>query len=866
MRYLGPVILLSLMLLLVVAGLREFLILRSPWDSKIASAQSIMYYEISGDRTLKMKIYENDRSIRVVSHVSIPSAGYRYDPELRYSYCIEAVVRDMKNAEIWRHEYWIETRQSKSEFSNGMWGMECAFTTTGLEVTDDRVMFVIFPQEILRGESVLELKLKGYDDGSALLRAYRAIERNGIEVARAELTLADDDKLKIAERVFRSDWRELTQLERQLMLRNEWQRIPPLGVSGVDYQTRQLYFTGFHLPAEVLPPEEGEYLAPGAGTALNVKGPLEIKLYGRMAQRLPTFEEQKFHLSVPEPPVGPEDVALSIQIVKTPGLSESRDLSVSAYGGFFREFSTFRFSSGEMAGLSIVNRSQHPLRIIPLLSQGDESSLLGEFRLSHTGISDFKAIVPQARYYSAFRIRPGAEPLKFNLFGMESPGGGQTLRIVAYPVLECDAMDAEQEMLVALRGKDGSVVFEGGLKLDAVVSPFEDYPDADPAQRRCAGEAQTAYLRYPDGEYVLELYSGNEIDVIVQSTACLYCEEKKHSSIQVDIEPIKWRNEVMELSCWFSLGVIDEEKLASENRRTLIRARMRMEAPEEIPVDPYQAYVAIEAESGVSASRLLEQARDVIDTVGPWAYSSYTLVSAGKELTVDVPREYLGRPALIHCELGGSKVSGRKIMIEIDGRTALAQNLRMQSADIVLPVREGRHRFLLQGAENGDRFWINLPVENAQLSKHFFDRTVYRLEPGANLNFNVDHKAGTKQSLNILAYESDGASGGILRASFDGNFPRLRQPAVSTGITQAYKEQKLVSPGASESLLSVDRNASVSQPGAMLMTLFEDASGGSHKLTLSLGGASRAVWVRVFAIEEVPRPGKGFMIWKSSRR
>jgi|GEM_PF-5529464 len=865
MRYLGPIILLFLMIALVAAGLREYLMMRSPWDAKIAQAQSIMYYEVSGEKALKMKIYETDRSIRLMSHISLKSAGYEYDPEIRYTYCLEAVVKDAQDTELWRHEYWIETRQSKSDFSNGMWGMECAFTTTGLEVTDDRLTFIIFPENVPRGESMLELSLKGYEDGKALLRAYRAVERNGIEVARAELTLADDDKLKMAERAFHSDWRELTRLERQLMLKNEWQRVPPVGVSGVDYHTRQLYFTGFHMPGEMQPLEEGQYLAPGAGIALNLKGPVDLKLYGKISQRLPTFEEQKFRLPLPDAPVGPEDIELSLQIVKTPSLVENRKITVSAYGGFFREFTDFSLAAGEMASLSLVNLSAQPLRVLPLLSKGDEKSVLGQYRLEPASISRMKAIVPEARYYNAYRIKPGNESLQFNLFGEKSSGGGQTLRIVAYPVMGCNDVASEYEIKAAIRSSDGATVFDGGFKLDAVVSPFEDYPAIDPAQTRCPGDAQTAYLRFPDGEYTLELSSEKEIDVIVQTAACLYCEEQKHSSIQTEIEPLRWRNEIMELSRWFSLSANEEEKLSVEGRRTVIRARMRMEPPEEVPVDPGQAFMTLEAEGTVPASKLLEQVRESTELIGPWTYGAYTAVSAEAEYFINVPRDYLGRPAIIHCELSG-EIQGRQIKVEIDGKPVLTQNLRMLSTDIILPLSPDRHSLILHGGQKDDRFWINLPVEKAQLSRHFFERTVYRLEPGTSMSFSVEHSAGIKQSLNVLAYGTGSSYGGVIRASFDGSSPRLRQPAVSSGITQAYKEQRLITPGASESLLSVDRNASVLQPTAMVMTLFEDASGGTHKLSLSVAGASAPVWVRVFAIEEAPRPGKGFMIWKSSKR
>ncbi len=866
MRIVGPIMLVVLMAAMMFLGLQEYLIEGNSWDRKISQAKSILYYEVTPQKPLRMKVFQADTQLRLLSHLLL-SESWDYDPDKRHVYCLHVAVKNFDDSLAWEHEYWIETRQSKAERRENLWAQECVFTTSGTQVSDDRVTYVIFPEEILKTEATMEVTLRGQDEGVALLRVYRPMERSGMAISKTALTMFDDTRQKMAERVFRAEWRELTPFEREQVLSTQWERVPPEGVSGVNYSTRQVYFTGFHLPVDIPAPEDGFYLAPGMALAVNALGPAKIEVLGQAAAPLPGFSELKLNTAKPEPPPGPEPVKLQIRRILSSGQVEENIWSSTVYGGHFRAVGEINVPKAEFQGLSIFNEGTNPVRIAPLLVAGKQEAILGKVQfLPFSKKSTGEFIQPEQRYFDGFLLDPERGEISYKLFaGKQS--GGTVMRMVTYPLMpQGQQEDLEYSISTILEDDEGKQVFAGSVLGLSLLSPFEDLPREDPDKKLGVGEAQVSFLRIPQGAFTLKMQADKPVIVILQAPVCLYCEEQLNPEFAQNVEPLKWRNEEQSVSRWSAVFPEYNTDLAREGRRITIRAQSRLELPPEPEINPVSLYEVIEPGGVVRSSPMLEQARDTTELRGGWKYGNYTEVKTDVEYGIVVPREFIGRPALLQFNFDNMQSLGASVEIFIDGKKLVKRKARMLSGSFPIAVLAGKHKLKITCDRGPVRLWINLPVNGAKLSDHYFQRTVFKLERGKRLSFNARHRAGTKQSLNVLIYQAGDPSYGRVIARFDGGRPKMRNFAIASGVSPSWKAYRLSYQGKSRSLLKSARGRKISRSELMLMTLFEESSAGKHRLSLGMNSGPDAVWVRVFAVTENVPPGKGYLVWSSTKR
>ena len=865
LRILGPLALGAIMVWLMIHGTQSYLARSNPWDMKIATAKSILNYVVTEHKPLRMAVFPTDRTIRVISHLIFPE-GREYDPELRLVYGMTVTLMSERGVVEWEHEYWNETRQSKSDRQNGIWLMECAFTTTGTEVSDERLTYVVLPEGLPTTEATLQIELKGWP-GKALVRAYRMLPRTPLEIARQELALPKEERQLLAQRLFRESWNELSPLERELLLEEEWERIVPRGVSGADYVGMQIYFTGFHLPAEETPPQPGRYLLPGRALALNLVGPANVELFTMLAPQPLSFAEQKDNVK-PQAPQGP--IASLVEGTVLFGLAqqETQRFETPLYGDHFTSQGVLHVPAGQISSLAFTNRSGGPLWLLPVLHDGDGATILGTTpNLPVPAGLKVKGEVLQAdeRVYTVHRALPG-ERLRFPVFA--SPGG-ETLRVIAYPPFRKeDLSPVDFSLRFDLRDTKEEKVFAAELKGQATRSGFDDYPYEEPTDEWEAGQAQISYFRIPAGRYMLELESERALDLIVQSPACLYCEDEPEPVFNVPIEPLSWRNAAPAKARWMAIKPEGYESLVREGRAPSLRAQTRLDLLTPITeLKPETLYEILEPRDKGSCSPLLEQFKEGQIPEKTWAYTSFTEIPPGEQRSITVPVEFAGRPVVLHYDLGSPDKLGRPVLAEWDGKKSSGGPARTVVGEMSERLTAGKHTIRLEAPGDGGRYWINTPVDNASLSDTYNLRRVCRMEAGKDIHFPVSHRGGVKQTVNILVYRLGGSGAELeLSARLDQGSPRLFQPALATGLTPAVKAWPLPAARASRSILEVERGKLVGQGQSFMLTLYEEAAGGTHDVGVRVTKGGETLWVRAFVVTENMVPGKGYMVWKSSVR
>ena len=868
MRSLGPVVLGCCLIAFAIFGVSHYLTGKNPWEEKIARAKSILYYKATEKKPLNLIIYPSDSTIRILSHI-ILSTGAAYDPYKRYSYGLRVSVPDKVLNTEWTHDYWIQTRQSKSDPLNDMWLNECAFTTSGLEVSDDRITYIKLPEGVPSDEALLKVELIGWKEGPVLIRAYRDQQRTPLEIAKMEFSLGDEEKIQLADRLGKGKWSDLTPLERELMLLSKWDRVMPAGVSGADYGTLQIYFTGFHLPVEFTPAEAGELVPPGKAIALALDRPAKVELYAKIApEPLPFNDPDRDLRTIPSGrKINAAVEAISISSIKETSTvvwkNEIADMRYDFLGGI-------SLAKGRMTGLVFTNRSDSHLYLLPVLKKGDPSLLKADAETLPLPdyLGDGVAIRPDKRHTECSAVLPGAEDNPLHMLFTPPRSGGEAARIIAYPRLGSDEVDPVSfTMKFSIEDKEGKQVWSGEAIGQAKQSIFEGYPDLDPEMKRFPGEAQVTYLRFPAGKYFLRLDSDRHLDVIVQTPICLYCEDEPEPGYPEPEETLRWRNERPLRSRWIALEPENYDYLLKNGRSAIVSTQPRLEAREEIRTDPNQLFEVLEPRERGKSSQLMEQAGPDSEFGDEWKYSDYVMIKPGGMYSVSAPPDFMGRPAILRFDLGDPEKLEDGFELLVDKKAPTEIRPRTVIGEIRERIAAGRHTLELSGPSEASGYWINLPAEDMKLSDRYGLRTVHKLEKGERLTFSVEQKAGMKRTVNILVYRDANSRSRIaLSGTIDRGRPRVRGFAVSSGVTQARK-RLILKPGApSRSILETERGVVVGHAQLFFMTFFEEAGGGLHELSLSTEGGNEDIWLRAFVGTQKMKPGHGFLVWKSTRR
>ncbi len=866
MRILGPLLLALVLITIMLFGAKDYLLRQNPWDWKLANAKSILYYDVTPENPLSLGVFASDRDVRLISHLKLPENSV-YDPDKTYTYGMRISIVEQGETESWSHEYWVETRQSKDELRDGVWLKECAFNNEGDPITDDRLTVVHMPLDVPQEKGAMQVELLGWPNATLFVRAYRTQPRSILEITSLELSLTAEERFRQAERIFRSDWRDLTALERELLLSKDWQRLTALGMSGVDYTTSQVFVTTYRRPDPLPEDTAGSMLAPGQALAITLRGPVTLSVLARIMAAPLSFAEQAARKPEPEPPAGPIDATVSLQWLIAPDQVKDRSLSTKLVGGAFRKLGEFSYSESQPTTLTLTNQSENYLSIAPLLEKGERDSVLGEVTwLPSPLVGDSASLIqPKARTFTATRILPGQSPVEYPLYAGQRRG--DSVRLLAYLAMTPEEKGETQFTIgVEVVDQQGEVKYAGEMQATTLPSALESYPDMDPASPQVVGDAQVGFLRFPEGQYTLRLSSPETVDVIVQTPSCLYCEEQLDEAYAVNVEPYRWRNESFARSRWMAVPPLAEKRLIKQGRRVRIAAQPRLDLPVPGEESLTNFYEVLQPQGTPTCSGLLEPLKDPAEREMPWSYGTFTEIRPGQNYDVTVPEDYLGRPVMLRYDLGNSERLGELVSLTWETKKVTGGPARMVVGELSERVASGEHQVLLHAPSQGGRYWINLPVKQAPWADVFAMRTVCRLQKDGSMLLPVSHSGRGKRTINVLAYGvGKKRSATRLSGLLDRGAPRLKSWAISTGVTPANKELELMIAPTSSAVLDAARSQTVRQPEVFMMTLFEEAAAGGHQLRLTLKGQGE-VWVRAFASVEKPKVGQGYMIWKSAGR
>ncbi len=83
-------------------------------DRKIADAEMVLYYEITRDRPLRIRLLPEDQEIKIISHLNVPRIE-PHDNLREYLYGLRVELVDDHDMKLWEHVYWEKTRVTKIE-------------------------------------------------------------------------------------------------------------------------------------------------------------------------------------------------------------------------------------------------------------------------------------------------------------------------------------------------------------------------------------------------------------------------------------------------------------------------------------------------------------------------------------------------------------------------------------------------------------------------------------------------------------------------------------------------------------------------------------------------------------------------------
>lgn len=859
-RVIGPILIAVLVGLLMWHGARQYLTSRNPWEQKILEAKSILYYEIAEDRPISFAIFPTDRELRIVSHVQLPPTDY-FDAEQRYRYGLQVSIREGERV-TWEHDYWIETRQSKADLRDGVWLKESVFTLTGVELSDDRLVFISLPIGVPAREGNLTIRLLGWPERPALVRTYRTKPLTPLELTRTELALSSDDAFRLAQRVFKTGWRELTPFEREWLLKTSWERITPVGVSGVDYFGIPIYITTFQAPPVTPPIIAGEKLGPNQGIALNLRGAVPVALHARLVAEPASFEHQRSVLPAPQPPAEPVECRLDVSVLDKSETLQERALSGVLVSESFTRLGEVETSASGLSTLRVVNRCGNWISLAAIVPEEDRLRVVGDAVLisAPAVLGGGEIVQPDYRYFSVVRIGPDL-PAEFPLF---RDGAASTARVLAYRTFETFSNELTPFTLnLELRNERGEVILNQQARGEADSSPFEVFPHQDPAINEIVGTPQLVYVRFPAGANTLTLSSDTPVDVIVQTPYSLYEEAVLDPAYQEDIGNLIWRNEPLDINRFASVSPSEATVLRDAGRIRTLRAQPRLDLSPESRQGWTQAFRAIEPLGTPECAKLLEQARNPLERREDWTYTTFTELRVGQQARAEVPLTFHGRPVSLRYDAANTALLGETITVHSGDKTLASHVVRSLIGEVAIRLVPGVHEVSLSGPAEGIRYFINVPVAASPLGDRYTQRTVCRLGSGG-LRYPVFAPGTERVSVNVLVYQLGGAAPALVSGVFDGGNPTLRAPVLATGITPAQRAEQLVFDLSSRSILDTRREARVTAPQVFVMTLFEDAARGSHNLALYNQGRAD-LWVRVFVAGELDIPGEGYMVWTTTR-
>ncbi|HLT39874.1 MAG TPA: hypothetical protein VK034_26520, partial [Enhygromyxa sp.] len=807
------------------------------------------------------------------------------------AYGVVVIVRSLAGDPLWRHEFNIRTRQSKSGGDRFGWRYENAFLLDDdRQLTDDRLTRVRLPGA--DQDRLVELRLipnTPATDVSALARVYVRRPRAVDDRKLRELSLAPEAARELVDRLTWRDWHQLSEDERRVKLSQIWERLAAEGEPGLDYQTLSIYETGFRLPRGSKTDARRLEVDRWRSLAINLIGPaeLELRVFGDAGEAASLEIHRRGldgvthgyprHGASVRPLAIPEGVhtlfieserRLELELEVEDAVAErvwlieaERPLRENEHGNEVLEPDRRR--------LEIVRvGAQWHRQLGPAQAGGDEPP-----RWNVAGPDDaisriFRFDVRVAAHIASAWWRERGPTPTLDVCFLDAAG----------EQLGCESWTGQPTIGSRFEGlREGGELIAGGES-----SPERWYVVSEPQTFRVIApiEAASVELRDPEG--------GADQRLIVRGHG--YWPELETEVAepfrQYESELVRWRYPPLDIRMWFPIRPSNYDALQDRRAIADLLAQVRLE-PDGLgifdPGDPAWSrwwagdpdfddrignllagedgwdpgpWVTLEPRGVHRRRSILERLdRDAARRlIGRWDSSLFTRLRADRPLIVNMSATGPGAPEL-HWQVDPSLL-GRTFELVIDGH-AHRKVLRAARGRWRLPAIRGRASVQLDidAAREDWAMWIDRPVLGGlPISRH---RTIHELI--SELSFPLV-KPGTEALIvNVVVYLPRRRERAEIALSVDGGAPVRRAGILDAGVsvparsftidaTAAFDEQgRAVDPRVATRVIDLE-----ARPGAPLdvvtlqVTLGEDVVPGRHELRVKLLDDGGRVWVRAF--------------------
>jgi hypothetical protein len=776
-------------------------------EGKVVRATRRLYYQVLANAGPRFDLAGVEGMLLVATHARLPPGPYDPMREIVYGLRLDVVAEQVV---IWSQDFWIRARQSKARLQDGVWLDENTFSLErDVEVTDERDLWLQLPPE-LPPKANLQLRLLG-SVGEALVRVNAQEERSGDAKSLRLWQLTPTERETLAERLTYLPWDRLRSDERLMAVRYSANCLPAVGLNGVDYETRTLYFTGFRLP--VPPTATGLVVGPARAAALNVQGPTALTLMVTQAGDTP------FAMTVSSVGEGPQPGPWSLGVPPA-GTDAVHALAIPA-------------------GVhSIQLRAPREVRVEVMGPPGRNV----RFGRPLPAASD--VLVPEEVRLPAYLSLPGRAPV---LVALDGPNDvlGRLVRV------DVRLIDADRGALVfEFVGARDVVSARQTFPFDAVRSAFEQVtlPGnvvkslSEPVSLRLVAPAGTRQVRLSTTvPALLRLFA------LAAASPGPSAAELPYSAVAQ--QDTTWRYAPLFEIDWVSMRASNHASLVPD-QTVQVEAQIRLD-PQPPSERPQVAALQLEPLGHPKRQLVIERIppENAPRALALWGPGRFIQLVVAKAHKVNLSRHPSARPKLTYWVTGApSEALGLPVSVLVDRTLVFTGRFTTTRGSWSLRAPRGVHKVEVRTRAKNVRLLLDCPPVDA--GDLVAVRDIYELR-GSPLAVRVIKHGAISENINIVVYTPEKDTRASVQMVFDNGTPARVEGRALQHWTLASRVLPL--PEAEHPPILAFANVGHAEPlwpHRLVVALGDDIPPGSHTLVVST--TARGSWARLFVLTGSP--------------
>ncbi|ACY12678.1 hypothetical protein [Haliangium ochraceum] len=860
---------------------------RTAMAQKLASAQRLSYHVITPTQGPRFELYGSERRIKIVSHpVLDPSLDY--DPRRTINYGLRLELHHA-NRLLWHHEVNLETRQSKLDWSDGLWMHENAFTSRlDLELGDDRMVIVHLPEDFPPG-SQLAVRLLG-DPERGLVRVYQRVPRE--ESARENVLKRLDESggNALVDHNSYEPWTLLDVDEKLDRLHHTYQRLAPVGEPGFDFTSLSVFYTGFRTAVEELEGDRGLLLERQQGLVVNVLGPTSVRVELRRGAR--DSDRVDENLAAEGSDSAASDASAAVvrvravsEYARAPGQQSGTRPAAMRWelpvpGTTRPSFHELSLPTG-LHSLHFFTDARTPVR---LDISGPPLSQFGTMPYLDYDEHD-RRLLPDERRLAVFETGPGQLPVEGGFFAPDDPRA-QIVRIDVRTLLTSTPRGVADEPPLA------NAHFETGLAIEfldgqgkvmsaeqqVVRAPYTPFERIERTDDSVVSVTEPVGLRLiaPPSTHSVRVSASR--DVALRLYRFLEGEDVFQAPYDLALSDTLWRYAPRDRRQWFHTTPSNAPALLEAEQRALLVAQVRLiphgsgsgdgegdgdggrdgRPPPSYALKPIGRPAQHEIHEPVPPRRFVELMRR-------WPPGMSTKIPAAR--TMRLRSDGRARPRLDY--LVPTAALGDEVTVRVDGDVVDTRRFTTTRGHWRLPrLSRGDHAFTIETSARSATFLIDQPPAPAAAGgparfSLVRRRTVYALGTQP-LEVEVRKPAGQSVRVTMVVYapwteDRDDIS---VHAIIGGGVPKRVPRTPFARITVAERSETLPASEATAPATFADReHPLVGYPRFISVPLGDDLLPGNHRVGFSLRN-SQPLWARFYVTHVAPQPSEEALQWR----